>query len=304
MQTSGFAGFDLNLLVVFEALIVERNVSRAARRVALTQPAVSNALSRLRLLVHDDLFIRTPQEMRPTPRAIELAGPIGDALRQIRFALSPSEAFDPTLTRRHFAIGASDNVDYALAAGFPAFYQIAPHAGFNFLEASGSELAISMLDAGAIDIAVGRFRSLPKRLASASLYTERYVCVARRGHPDLTAGLTLEKFAALPHLAVTRDRAGIVDAALAGYDLARRITVQVPFFALVPHMLEDTDLLAIVGERIGRDFARRANLECHALPLDLQPWEVSAAWVRQANPDDGIGWLLSILKQAANMLTE
>ena len=164
VQASSFAGFDLNLLVVFEALAVERSVSQAARRVGLTQPAVSNALGRLRALVHDDLFVRTPQEMRPTSRALELAGPIGGALQQIRTALSPPERFDSTTTRRHFAIGASDNVDYALAPCFPAFYQAAPRAGFNFIEASGFGSAISMLDAGSIDIAVGRFSSLPKRL--------------------------------------------------------------------------------------------------------------------------------------------
>ncbi len=304
MQASTFTGFDLNLLVVFEALVAERSVSQAARRVGLTQPAVSNALSRLRTLVHDDLFVRTPQEMRPTSRALELAGPIGVALQQIRTALSPLERFDPTTTRRHFAIGASDNVDYALAAGFPAFYQAAPQAGFNFIEAGGFGSAISMLDAGSIDIAVGRFPSPPKRLDSALLYSERYVCVARRGHPELAAGLTLEKFLALPHLSITRDTARIVDAALAERDVARRIAVQVPFFALVPHMLEGSDLLAVVGERIGRDFSRRASLECHAVPLDLRPWEVSAAWIRQTNPDEGVFWLLSMLKQAANLLSE
>ena len=304
MRASNSAGIDLNLLEVFEALIAERNVSRAARRVGLSQPAVSNALSRLRTLVHDDLFIRTPQAMRPTSRALELAGPIREALQQIYIALSPLGRFDPATTRRQFAIGAADNVDYALSVGFPAFYQVAPHARFNFIEASGSQLAIAMLDAGSIDIAVGSFGSLPKRLDSTPLYSERYVCVARRGHPDLAAGLTLESFVALPHLSITREAAGIVDAALAERNLARRIAVEVPFFALVPHMLDGTDLLTVVGERIGRDFSMKGNLECHAVPLDLQPWEVSAAWIRQANPDEGVRWLLSILKQSADMLSE
>ena len=301
MQASSFAGFDLNLLVVFEALAAERNVSQAAQRVGLTQPAVSNALSRLRALVHDDLFVRTPQEMRPTSRALELAGPIGDALQQIRAALSPPERFDPTTTRRHFAIGASDNVDYALAAGFPAFYQAAPQARFNFIEAIGFGSAISMLDTGSIDIAVGRFPSLPKRLDSALLYSERYVCVARRGDPQPAAG-ELEKFVELPHLIVTRD-SGIVDAALAERDVARRIAVEVPVFSVVPHMLEGINLLTVVGERIGRDFSAKASLECHAAPLALQPWEVSVVWIRQANPDEGVLWLFSMLKQAANLLS-
>lgn len=302
MQTPNLAGFNLNLLLVFEALIIEQSVSRAARRVGLTQPSVSNALSRLRLLVHDDLFVRTPQGMLPTSRALELAEPIESALNQIRVALSVSEKFDPSSTSRKFSIGASDNVDFAISVGFPAIFRAAPNARFDFIDAVGAELATSMLDSGSIDIAVGLFRSLPKRIDSVWLYSERYICVARRDDPDLVGGLTLEKFVALPHLSTTRDNAGIVDAALTERGLTRRIAVQVPNFALVPHMLEGSNLLTVVGERIGRDFSRTATLECHTVPLTLQSWEISAAWRRQANPDEGVLWLAAMLRQAADML--
>jgi len=297
-----FSDFDLNLLRVFEALVSEQNVSRTARRLGLTQPTVSNALSRLRMLAQDDLFIRTPRGMRPTPRALELAGPIGEALSQIRAALNVAEKFDPKNTTRTFLIGASDNVDYAIAPSLSAMYRDAPHGAFSYVEASGSELAISMLDAGSIDVAVGLFRFLPKRLDSVPLYSERYVCVARRDHPRVAGGMTLEAFLELPHLFITRDRAGIVDAALSKTGLTRHIAVKLPFFALAPHMLETTDLLAVVGERIGRDFTTRANLECHAVPLDLEPWEISAAWLRRINQDEGTLWLVAMLKQAAAML--
>src|SRR6186713_2007362 len=100
MQNSAFAGFNLNLLLVFEALFIERSVSRAAQRLNLTQPSVSNALSRLRLLLQDDLFVRTPQGMQPTVRALELAEPIGSALDKIRGALTTIEPFDPSTTQR------------------------------------------------------------------------------------------------------------------------------------------------------------------------------------------------------------
>src|SRR4051794_30886102 len=254
MPYPNLAGFNLNLLLVFEALFIERSVSRAARRIGLTQPSLSNALSRLRILVHDDLFVRTPQGMRPTSRALELASPIEKALNQIRMALNASESFDPAITTRQFSIGASDNVDYSLSVGFPAFYRAAPYAQFNIVDAIGAESAFSMLDSGTIEIAVGLFRSLPKRFNSTFLYSERYVCVARRDHPDLADGLTLEEFVMLPHLAITRASVGIVDAALAERGLVRRIALQIPSFALVPHMLAGTNLLAVVGERIARDF--------------------------------------------------
>jgi DNA-binding transcriptional LysR family regulator len=240
--------------------------------------------------------------MLPTSRALELAEPIGNALNQIRIALSASETFDPSSTLRTFSIGASDNVDFAISVGFPAIFRAAPNARFDFIDAAGAELATSLLDSGSIDIAVGLFRSLPKRIDSVLLYSERYICVARRDHPDLVGGLTLEKFVALPHLSITRDNAGIVDAALTERGLARRIAVQVPSFALVPHMLEGSNLLTVVGERIGRDFSRTATLECHTVPFALQSWEISAAWRRQANPDEGILWLVSLLRQAGGML--
>ncbi len=296
-------GFNLNLLLVFEALFIEQNVSRAARRVGLTQPSLSNALNRLRLLVNDDLFVRTPQGMRPTARAFDLAPPIGKALSQIRTALNAPEEFDPAVTTRQFSIGASNNVDYALSVGIPAFFCAAPYARFNIVDAISADSAFSMLDQGTIDIAVGLFHSVPKRFNSALLYSENYICVARRDHPELTGGLTLERFATLPHLSVTRDSAGIVDAALAERGLTRRIALQIPSFALVPHMLDGTDLLAVVGERVGRDYMNSAMVQCHPVPLNVEAWDISAVWMRRTGGDDGVLWLLSMLLQSAELLT-
>jgi len=296
------SAFNLNLLLVFEALFLEKSVSRAAQRLNLTQPSVSNALRRLRLLVHDDLFIRTPQGMQPTARALELAEPIENALDQIRRALTTVESFDPPTSRRQFSIGASDNVDYALSVGFPEIVRAAPHIRLNVVDAMGADIAVSMLDSGSIDVAVGLFLSLPKRFDCVQLYSERYTCVARRAHPDLGAGLTLEKFVELPHLLVTRDAAGTVDAALAERGLSRRIAVQEPNFALVPHLLRGTDMLAVVGQRIGRDFLKDVDLETHDLPFAVPSWTISAAWRRQVYRDEGNFWLVGMLRQAAASL--
>ena len=302
MRSQNVLGFDLNLLLVFQTLMTEQSVSRAAQKLGLAQPTVSSALRRLRLLLHDDLFMRTPQGIRPTPRALELATPIAEALEQLRTGLHPRELFDAATTQRHFAIGASDNVDYALAPGFAAFCRDAPLATFNLVEAIG-ESAISMLDVGSIDVAVGLFDSLPKRFDSTPLYFENYICVARRDHPELGGGLTLQKFVALPHLLVFRDTAKTVDAALAARGLVRRIAARVPTFALAPHLLSGTDLLTVVGERIGHDFVAHADFQCHPVPLDLPPWQISAIWRRRVNPDEGILWLLEKFKDAANLIS-
>src|SRR5215469_1456620 len=247
MATVDLVGVDLNLLVLFEALLIERNVSRAARRLGLAQPSASNALNRLRGLFGDDLFIRTPREMRPTPRAMALAEPIISALQQVRSALEPPVAFDPALATRKFAIAGADNVDFALALVGLRLSQAAPHAEFDLITSAGSDPAYSMLDAGSLDIAIGLFRAVPKRFNTVSLYWERYVCIADGDNMELVDGLTLEKFAALPHLAVTRE-AGIVDDALAKRGVERRIAVRVPFFAVVPYIIETSQLLVVVGE--------------------------------------------------------
>jgi DNA-binding transcriptional LysR family regulator len=302
MPAPNLATVDLNLLVVFEALLIERNVSRAAQRLGLAQPSVSNALNRLRVLLADDVFIRTPQEMRPTPRALELAEPIIDALQQVRSALTPPAGFDPATSTQKFTVAAADNADFALALVGKRLSEAAPHAVFSVISLAGAATAYSVLDEGSVDVAVGLFRAVPKRFSTASLYWERYVCIADHGHPDLIDGLTLEKLIALPHLAVTRD-AGMIDAALASRRLRRRVTMQVPFFSVVPYLIQGSRLLAVVGERIGHHLAATMGVRCYSLPLDIEPWNISAVWPRQGNsPDEAVSWLVTMLRQASALL--
>jgi DNA-binding transcriptional LysR family regulator len=302
MATMNLAAVDLNLLVVFEALLIERNVSRAARRLGLAQPSVSNALNRLRALFGDEVFIRTPQEMRPTPRAQELAESVIAALQQVRAALTPPAEFAPSTATRNFTVAAADNADFALAIAGKRLSEAAPHAMFNLVSLAGAAAAYSMLDEGSVDVAVGLFRGVPKRFSTVSLYWERYVCIADRDHPELVDGLTLERLAALPHLAVTRD-AGMIDAALASRGLARRVTMQVPFFSIVPYLIQESRLVAVIGERIGRHLAATMNVRCYPLPLDIEPWNISAVWPRQGNnPNDAVNWLVAMLRQISALL--
>jgi DNA-binding transcriptional LysR family regulator len=302
MATPNLAAIDLNLLVVFEALLIERNVSRAARRLGLAQPSISNALNRLRVLLADDVFIRTPQEMRPTARALELAEPIISALQQVRSALTPPVEFDPSTSTQKFTVAAADNADFALALVGKSLSEAAPHAVFNVISLAGSATAYSVLDEGSVDVAVGLFRAVPKRFSAASLYWERYVCIADHEHPDLVDGLTLDKLVALPHLAVTRD-AGMIDVALASRGLRRRVTMRVPFFAVVPYLIQGSRLLAVVGERIGHYLATTTGVRCYPLPFDIEPWNISAVWPRQGNsPDEATAWLVTMLRQASALL--
>ena len=265
----------------------------------MVTPSLRN---RLRMLLADDVSIRTPQEMRPTSRALELAEPIVDALQQVRAVLTPPPEFDPSTSTHKFTIAATDNVDFALALIGARLSEAAAHATFNLVSLDGFAATYSLLDARSADVAVGLFRAVPKRFSTISLYWERYVCIADREHPDLADGLTLEKLVALPHLAVTRD-AGMVDAALASRGLKRRVAMHVPVFAVVPYLIQGSRLIAVVGERIGHRLAKTMNIRCDPLPFDIEPWNISAVWPRQGNnPDEAVSWLVTMLRQTSALL--
>jgi DNA-binding transcriptional LysR family regulator len=296
------AALDLNLLNAFDALIVERSVSRAATRIGVSQPAMSNALSRLRALFGDELFIRAPQEMSPTPRALALAGPIGEALQSLRTALAtPKQDFAPESSTRLFSIAASDNCDFALASAFSALRKEAPCIGLDII-AAGRSAALDRIDEGSFDLAIGWLARLPQRYVSAALYTERYVCIYNRSAHKFTNGLDLHLFALLPHLHVAHDTTGFVDTQLAAAGLVRRIAMIVPNFALVPYALEDSDLIAVVGARIAQRFASLPWIAIHALPVPHEPWTVSAVWGKVQEMDRGVVWLREQLRRACATL--
>ena len=200
-----------------------------------------------------------------------------------------------------FVIGAADNVDFALAVVVPELTRAAPQAEFDLISLANAATAYAMLDEGSLDIAVGLFRAAPKRFNTVSLYWERFVCIADGNNTELADGLSLEKLIALPHLAVTRE-AGLIDDALAKRGLERRVAVRVPFFALVPYLIETSRLLAVVGERVGNRLAASGNVKCYPLPIDVEQWNVSAIWPRHDNPDEALNWLVAMLRRASAVL--
>ncbi len=295
------ASVDLNLLVAFEALLVERNVSRAAERVGRAQPSMSNALTRLRALFGDELFVRTPQEMRPTPRALELAAPVAEALEQVRRALEPHSAFDPARSTRRFRVVSNEYVDFILLVKIlPVLMRLAPHIAFD-VRGEAEPRAVELLDEGTADLAVGRFRSAPKRLLTEPLYQEHCVCVARRDHPALAGGLTLDSFLALPHLVVSPscNPTHIVDEALRPHGLQRRVIHTIHSFAVVPYVLEISDLLAVVGHRVAQRFAEVSRVAVHELPFAMESWTVSLLWSRRTDADPALAWLRARVREAS-----
>jgi len=296
------ASVDLNLLVAFEALLAERNVSRAAQRVGLAQPSMSHALIRLRLLFGDELFVRTPKEMIPTPRALKLATPIADALEQIRRALAPQIDFDPATADRRFRVAGSQYVDLVLGLLLaPRLRRDAPNACLEVLPKDENE-AVQLLDAGLADLAVGRFTAAPKRLQMAPLYDDHWVCLARQGHAGIGNELTLDRFCELPHLVVGTDPAHMVDEALRNQRRQRHITDVIYNYGAVPFLLEVTDLLAVVGHRMAVQFAIAHNVVLRELPIAVSPWTINMVWSRRTDADPAVVWLRRLLSECSASL--
>ncbi|MEK1907783.1 MAG: LysR family transcriptional regulator, partial [Pseudomonas sp.] len=221
--------FDLNLLRVLDALLRERNVSRAAERLSLSQPAVSNALSRLRDQLDDPLLVRVGRTMQPTPRALALEMPIRDALQHIEQSLSDGAPFDPARSRQRFRIAVTDYVELILMPRLlRQLAELAPGLQIDIQHLSPS-LPADALDKGELDLVLGRFEQVPVRFNSQRWVSETLHLLAQREHPLLAEGLDLQRFLQLRHLWVHGGQTrGMVDQWLGEQGLERRIVYTTP----------------------------------------------------------------------------
>lgn len=287
------ATVDLNLLVAFEALMAERNVTRAGLRVGLGQPAMSAALGRLRAVFQDELLVRVPgATMRATPKAQALQASVSEILARIRQVLDAEATFDPAATRAVFRIATSDH---------PATMVVPPLLQVVAREAPGIDLrlltldkrdAFDRVDRGEVDLLIGSFRSVPKRIRQRRLYTDHYVCITRRGHPA-SRPLTPESYAAAPHVLMTlaADDRGIVDEALAAIGLRRRVAVTVSDFHLIPRIVERTDMIGHLPGRIAAELTRGCDIDILTPPLELPPWNVDMFWGGASDAEPVAVWL-------------
>ena len=274
------AGVDLNLLVAFEALMAERNVTRAAARVGLAQPSMSNALARLRHLFDDPLLVRAAGGMEPTARALAIAEPIGRALDGIRTSLGREAPFEPARAQATIRLAASDAVQMAVLPSLVLRLQErAPGIDLR-LRPMDRDAVFDDLDNGAYDFALGIFDRLPRRLAGQPLFTDRYMSLLRTGHPVLQGPWTAEQFAGLPHIltSLRDDAVGAVDAALSVLGLRRRITLTLPNFLVVPVIVAATDCVATLPKRVAQHLGPAMGCAVVEPPLDLAPWVTRLIW--------------------------
>lgn len=285
--------FDLNLLRVLDALLRERNVSRAAERLALSQPAVSNALSRLRDQLDDPLLVRVGRSMQPTPRALALEGPIRDALQHIEQSLSDGAPFDPASSRQRFRIAVTDYVELIL---MPRLLQLlserAPGLHIDIQHLSPT-LPAEALDKGELDLVLGRFEQVPARFSGRRWVSETLQLVAQREHPLLADGLDLERFLQLRHLWVHGGQTrGMVDQWLGEQGLERRIVYTTPNYLQAAHIVASSELAAVLPTRLARYFAQLLPLRLHALPFELGPFHLDVVSLGLRQRDAALQWLI------------
>jgi DNA-binding transcriptional LysR family regulator len=298
--------FDLNLLLAFESLMIEKSVTRAARRSGLSQPAMSNALARLRRTFDDPLLVRTSEGMKPTPVAHSLIVPVRAALDGLRAAVEEKPVFDAAASHRTFHLLANDYAEIVLLA--PMIKKLQASAGEVTLRIDRprslfqSPAPSSLADS--FDLAIGFFPdalSLEANLRSELLWEESNVCIARAGHPSVRGKLSLGQYSAAHHVAVfyKQEGAGVIDSVLQQKGYSRRSVVLVPHFASVAFMVSASDLIATVPERLARQFAKSLKLQMLRVPVALPPFRLVMLWHERNHTDPGHSWLRSLVGEMA-----
>jgi DNA-binding transcriptional LysR family regulator len=291
---------DLNLLKAFDALTSERAVTRAAARIGLSQPAMSHALSRLRSLFNDDLFVRAPSGLEPTARAREIAPLVAAAIEHVEAALNLGIGFEPAKSTGVFTAGMAEYAEVALVGHLAeAFAHQATGATLRLTPLTGAD-AVEQLDRGAIDVAVAHLGTLPAHIESMLLLRDPFVVVARRGHPIAGRDLSIETYAALNHILVSPrgTTSGALDRILVDFGLRRRIALLVATYLALPGALTASDLVATVPRRIARQIAATGKIEIMPLPVDFS-MTVSMAWHRRAAGEPAQAWFRALLIEAA-----
>ncbi|WP_131107949.1 LysR family transcriptional regulator [Pseudomonas sp. Sample_10] len=289
MNTSNF---DLNLLRVFDMLLREQNVSRAAQRLALTQPTVSNALARLRDMLGDPLLVRVGRRMCPTPRALALEGPIRAALQQIEQTLSTGDAFDPLRSHRQLRIALTDFVEQLCMPSLLASLQTqAPHLRIDVAHLSPS-LPAEALDRGELDMVLGRFDHVPARFTRQLWRSETLRVAVCQDHPRLSDGLDLQRFLQLRHVWVHGGQTrGMVDQWLAEQNLVRQIVYTTPNYLQAAHLVAATELCVVLPTLLAQQFARLLPLKLYELPFALPPFDLELVRLTHRQHDPALTWL-------------
>jgi DNA-binding transcriptional LysR family regulator len=295
---------DPRLLAVFEAVMAERSVSRAARRIGMSQPAVSSAIARLRDLLKDDLFLRVAGGVRPTPRALELAAPVHAILTQLSTVFAPP-VFHPRDADRVFTLATSDHCAILL---MPALLQLlqaqAPLLRLRMRPKSDA-LSVSQLESGEVDLVLGVVQTaLPPQMRQVTLFREAYLCAMRAGRMPARARLDFDGYMAAEHLVVTHagEPSQLLDQALLRKGHERRITMTINHALLAPFMLERSDLVLTSYRQLLVSLPAFAGLRLAPLPFRAPPLDVKLLWHNAFSNHPAHQWLRRQIQDVAETL--
>ncbi|MBO9513528.1 MAG: LysR family transcriptional regulator [Variovorax sp.] len=295
--------FDLNLVRAFVAIYEVRSVTQAAERLGLAQPTLSHSLARLRDLYGDRLFARGAQGLVPSPVAERLYEQLNVALSTIEGTLEARQAFNPGTSTRRFTFATSDiGALFFIMPLLRRFQSIAPRLQAEFVQLS--ETVMSDLATGALDFALGNLPDLHEHTREALLFTERYVCLMSSSYPLGRRGLGLEQFLQARHVMVTSPVSGhaLIEGALAQRGVRRNIVALVPQFSVLPSLVEGSDLLVALPERVARLFARERKLKIVEIPVALPEFEVRVHWHARSESSPAHQWLRKELIQTLSKL--
>jgi len=288
---------DLNLLVIFNQLLTERKVSKVAENLGLGQPAVSNALARLRKLFGDELFLRTSSGMQPTPFADQLAESIGYALGMIHGAINVKNSFDPASSQRRFTVGMTDIGEiYFLPLLMEKIQKVAPGVSISTVRNTAINLKDAM-EAGHVDLAIGLLPQLKAGFFQQRLFSQQYVCVFRKNHSLDKRKISPADFFAADHVVIASAGTGHgkVDEILDSGSQKRRIRLTVPHFVAIGHILQSTDMVATVPERLAEKMATPFKLRYVNHPVKLPQIAINLFWHAKYHKDPANQWLRSLV---------
>lgn len=292
---NNLAGIDLNLLVVLDALLSERHVSRAAIRLNKSQPAVSHALARLRHLFDDPLLVRHGGRLGPTLRALEIAPQLSEAIGRMRSLLAPT-GFDPATERHVFRLAMSDYGAVVLLPSLMAALRIeAPHVDLVVSQASREAMA-SQVTEGEIDLALGVFPAHGEGIRSSLLFTESFACLADASQLGGSPAMGLGDYLARPHVLVSLrgDVVNEIDVALAAVGKTRRICLAIPHWSVAPGLVRGTDLVLTVARRI-LSAADDEGLVVFEPPFAIPQFDFEQIWHRRREGDPRHRWLRALV---------
>lgn len=296
-------GIDANLLISLDALLREASVTKAARRVGLTQSAMSHALGRLREHLGDPLLVRAGRQMVLTAKAEALAPRVAHLVEEMSRVFAPDEGFEPAALTRTFSLRTTDHILFVLMPELDALLnREAPLV--DLVVTSLTEPGIEILRHGQTDLAVGVYSDLPSDVRSQGLFTDRFVCLVRRDHPVVRSGLGLSQYSAMPHVLVAPrgTPGGIVDQVLAEHGVRRRVARAVPHFLVAPFLVARSDAVVTMSERLAQRIAPVLDLAMLEPPVALPHYTLAMVWHERQDADPAHRWLRDAIVRAASRL--